>query len=120
MGDRIRNQENRGHINAEQNYKAYGDRGGIGDRSASLVELIGAERVSQRDYGYEGTLYVTEDGETYDNEYMNTHNPIRTGVNFYEVSNWRYNERKEMYEPVIRRIVMIKIRFTEYQLSLDL
>ena len=51
---------------------------------------------------------------------MNTHNPIRTGVNFYEVSNWRYNERKEMYEPVIRRIVMIKIRFIEYQLSLDL
>lgn len=120
MGNRICDQKNREHINAKQNYKAYRDRGSIGDRAASLTELIGVERVSRRDYGYEGTFYVTEDGETYDNEYMNTHNPIRTGVNFYEVSNWRYNERKEMYEPVIRRIVMIKIRFVEYQLSLEL
>lgn len=120
MGNRICNQKNRKHINAEQNYKAYKDRGGIGDRAASLTELIGVGRVSRRDYGYEGTFYITEDGETYDNEYMNTHNPIRTGVNFYEVSDWRYNERKKMYEPVIRRIVMIKIRFIEYQLSLEL
>lgn len=120
MGSRICNQENRKCTEEEQSYRAYKDRGGIGDRSASLIELIGAERVSRRDFEYEGTFYVTEDGETYDNEYMNTHNPIRTGVNFYEVSNWRYNERKEMYEPVIRRIVMIKIRFVEYQLSLDL
>lgn len=120
MGNRICNQKTREYIDAEQNYKAYGDRGGIGDRAASLIELIGTERVSQRDFGYEGTFYVTEDGETYDNEYMNNHNPIRTGVNFYEVSNWRYNEKKEIYEPIIRRIVMIKIRFVEYQLSLDL
>lgn len=118
MGDRIRDQKNREHTDAEQNYKAYRDRGGIGDRSSNLTELIGAERVSRRDYGYEGTYYVTKNGETYDNEYMNSHNPRRTGVNFYEVSNWRYNERKEIYEPVIRRIVMIEIR--EYQLSLDL
>lgn len=118
MGNRIRDQKNREYIDAKQNYKAYRDRGGIGDRSSSLTELIGVERVSRRDYGYEGTYYVTEDGETYDNEYMNTHNPRRTGVNFYEVSNWRYNEGKEMYEPVVRRIVMIEIR--EYQLSLDL
>ena len=120
MGSRICNQKNRKHTEEEQNYRAYKDRGGIGDRSDSLIELIGADRVSGRDYGYEGTFYVTEDGETYDNEYMNNHNPIRLGVNFYEVSNWRYNERKEIYEPVIRRIVMIKIRFIEYQLSLDL
>ena len=120
MGDGIRNQKSREHIDSEQNFKAYRDRGGIGDRSSNLTELIGAERVIRQDFEYEGTFYVTEDGETYDNEYMNTHNPIRTGVNFYEVSNWRYNERKEAYEPVIRRIVMIKIRFTEYQLSLEL
>ena len=118
MGNRIRDQKNRGYIDAEQNYKAYGDRGGIGDRSRNLVKLIGAERVSRRNYQYEGTYYVTEDGETYDNEYVNSHNPCKTGVNFYEVSNWRYNEGKGIYEPVIRRIVMIKMR--EYQLSLDL
>lgn len=118
MGNRICDQKNREYIDAEQNYKAYKNRGGIGDRSSNLVELIGAERVSQRDYEYEGTYYVTENGETYDNEYMNTHNPRRTGVNFYEVSNWKYNERKGIYEPVVRRIVMIKMR--EYQLSLDL
>lgn len=118
MGDRICNQKNRECIGTEQNYKAYGDRGGIGDRAENLVKLIGADRVSRRDYEYEGTYYVTENGETYDNEYMNSHNPYRTGINFYEVSNWRYNEGKGMYEPVIRRIVMIKMR--EYQLSLDL
>lgn len=118
MGNRICDQKNREHIDAEQNYKAYGNRGGIGDRSRNLVELIGAERVSRRNYEYEGTYYVTEDGETYDSEYMKSHNPRRTGVNFYEVSNWRYNERKEIYEPVVRRIVMIEMR--EYQLSMDL
>lgn len=120
MGSGICYQKNRKHTEEEQNYRAYKNRGGIGDRSASLTELIGVERVSRQDFGYEGTFYVTEDGETYDNEYMNTHNPIRTGVNFYEVSNWRYNEGKGTYEPVVRRIVTIKIRFIEYQLSLDL
>ena len=120
MGSRIYNQKDRRCPNEKQDFKAYKDRGGIGDRAENLIELIGAKRVSLQNYGYEGTFYVTEDGETYDNEYMNTHNPIRTGVNFYEVSNWRYNERKKMYEPVIRRIVMIKIRFVEYQLSLKL
>lgn len=118
MGNRIRDQKNREYTDTEQDYKAYRDRGGIGDRSSNLVELIGAERVSRRDYKYEGTYYVTEDGETYDNEYMNSHNPQRTGVNFYEVSNWRYNEEKGISEPIVRRIVMIKIR--EYQLSLEL
>lgn len=118
MGNRICNQKDRGYSEEKQTFKAYEDRGGIGDRSGSLTELIGLERVVRRDFGYEGTLYVTEDGETYDEEYVNTHNPPRTGVKFYEVSNWRYNKRKEIYEPVIRRIVMIKIQ--EIQLSLDL
>lgn len=118
MGNRIRNQKSREYINAKQNFKAYKDKGGIGDRASSLTELIGVERVVRQDFGYEGTFYVTEDGETYDDEYVDKHNPPRTGVKFYEVSNWRYNKRKEMYEPIVRRIVMIKIE--EIQLSMDL
>lgn len=118
MGNRICNQKNRGYTEAEQNFRAYKDRGGLGDRAANLTELIGVERASRRDFGYEGTFYVTEDGETYDEEYVNAHNPTRTGVKFYEVSNWRYNKKKEIYEPVIRRIVMIRIE--NNQLSLNL
>lgn len=118
MGNRICNPKNRKHINAEQNYKPYKDRGGIGDRSSSLTELIGVKRVTRQNFGYEGTYYVTEDGETYDDKYVDTHKPQRIGIPFYEVSNWRYNKEKEIYEPVIRRIVMIKIR--ETQQSLDL
>ena len=118
MGSRICNQKDREHPNTKQNYKAYKDRGGIGDRSSNLTELIGVKRVIRQDFGYEGTYYVTEDGETYDDKYVDTHNPRRTGVKFYEVSNWRYNRKKEIYEPVIRRIVMIEIN--ENQLSLDL
>lgn len=118
MGNRIRNQENRRYINTEQNFKAYKDRGGIGDRASNLTELIGAERVSRRDFKYEGTYYVTEDGETFDKKYVETQKPQRTGVNFYEVSNWMYNEKKQMYEPIIRRIVIIKN--TNIQLSLEL
>lgn len=118
MGKRIYNQKNRRHTKTEQNFRAYKDRGGIGDRSANLIELIGLERVSRQDFGYEGTFYITEDGEVYDTEYVNTHKPIKTGIKFYEVSDWRYNEGKEMHEPVIRRIVMIRIKDT--QLSLDL
>lgn len=118
MGSRIHNQKDRRHPNAKQDFKAYKDRGGIGDRAENLRELIGLERVVRQDFEYEGTYYVTEDGETYDDEYVDTHNPRRTGVKFYEVSNWRYNKRKEIYEPVIRRIVMIEIK--EIQLTLDL
>lgn len=118
MGNRICNQTDRRHPNAKQDFKAYKDRGGIGDRDERLRELIGLERVVRQDFGYEGTFYVTEDGETYDDEYVDTHNPRRTGVKFYEVSNWRYNKRKEIYEPVIRRIVMIEIK--EIQLTLEL
>lgn len=118
MGSGIYNQKNRRYYDAKQNFRTYKDRGGIGDRAESLRELIGLERTVLRDFGYEGTYYVTEDGETYDDEYVNTHSPRRTGVKFYEVSNWRYNEKKEIYEPIIRRIVMIEIK--EIQLTLDL
>lgn len=118
MGSRIRNPKNRKYTEEEQNYRAYKDRGGIGDRSNNLIELIGLERVSRQEFGYEGTFYVTEDGETYDKEYVDTHKPIRTGVKFYEVSNWIYDQRRELYIPTIRRIVMIRTKDT--QLSLDL
>ena len=118
MGRRICNQKNRRYTEAEQNFRTCKGRGDIGDRATNLIELIGLERVSRQEYEYEGTLYVTEDGETYSKEFVYTLNPTRTGVKFYEVSNWKYNEKKEMYEPIVRRIVMIKIEDT--QLSLDL
>lgn len=118
MGNRIFNQKDRKYPDTEQNYKAYKDRGGIGDRARNLTELIGVERAARQDFGYEGTFYVTEDGETYDDKYVETYKPRRTGVKFYEVSNWRYNKRKEIYEPIIRRIVMIEIK--EIQLTLEL
>lgn len=118
MENRIWNQESRRRIKTKQNNDTYNARGDIGDRSNNLVKLIGADRVSRRDYRYEGTYYMTENGEIYDNEYMNTHNPYRTGENFYEVVDWKYNEGKGIYEPIVRRVVMIKMR--EYQLSLNL
>lgn len=117
MGNRICNQEVRGHPKKKQNTDTYPTGRAIGDRSSNLVKLIGADRVSRREYIYEGTCYMTEDGEVYENKYMNTHNPYRIGV-IYEIVDWRYNEGKGIYEPVVRRIVMIKIR--EYQLSLNL
>lgn len=118
MENRIWNQESGRRVKTKQNTDTYPTGGAIGDRSSNLVKLIGADRVSRRNFKYEGTYYLTEDGELYDNEYMNCHNPYRTGVSFYEVVDWKYNEGKRIYEPVVRRIVMIKIR--EYQLSLDL
>lgn len=118
MENRIWNQESGRRVKTKQNTDTYPTGGAIGDRSDNLVKLIGADRVSRRNYGYEGTYYMTKDGEVYDNEYMNSHNPRRTGVSFYEVVDWKYNEGKGIYEPVVRRIVMIQMR--EYQLSLDL
>ena len=118
MGSRICNQKDRKYTEAEQNFRAYRDRGSIGDRAANLIELIGLERVSRQEYEYEGTFYVTEDGETYSKEFVYTLNPTRTGVKFYEVSNWKFNERKEIYEPIVRRIVMIKIEDTQLSLNL--
>lgn len=118
MGNRIRNQKNREYIDQKQDNKFTEGRGDIGDRSTNLIKLIGAEAVSKRNFRYEGTFYVTEDGETFDKEYVETQKPQRTGISFYEVSNWIYNERKQLYEPIIRRIVMIKN--TNTQLSMDL
>ncbi len=118
MGSRICNQKNRKYSDAKQNYKTYGDRGGIGDRSNNLTKLIGVKRVVQQNFEYEGTYYVTEDGEIYDDKYIDTHKPRRMGVPFYEVSDWRYNKGKGIYEPVIRRIVMIKIEATQQSLKI--
>lgn len=118
MENRVWDQEVRRKANAKQNTYTQNTRGYIGDRSNNLVELIGAERISRGDYKYEGTYYVTKDGETYDSKDMKTLNLRRTGVNFYEVANWEYNERKKLYQPIIRRIVIIEKR--EYQLALDL
>lgn len=117
MGDRICNQEAGMYLRTKQDTETC-CRGRIGNKSNNLVKLIGAERVSRREFQYEGTYYVTEDGETYDKKYVDTHKLPRTGVEFYEVSNQIYNERKQLYEPIVRRIVMIKN--TNNQLSLKL
>lgn len=117
MGNRICNQKAGGYPKKKQDVETY-SKGETGVRSNNLVKLIGAERVSRREFQYEGTYYVTEDGETYDKEYVNTHKLPRIGVNFYEVSDWIYNEKKQLHEPLIRRIVMIKN--TDIQLSLKL
>lgn len=118
MENRIRNQEPRRRIKTEQNTNTYPTGGDIGDRSSNLVKLIGADNVSRRNFKYEGTYYVTEDGELYDKEYVIAQKVQRTGVSFYEVVDWKYDERKKMYQPTIRRIVMIKN--TNTQLSLNL
>ena len=68
MASRIWNQEAGRDIGTKQNNDASRERGAIGDRSNNLVKLIGAERVSRRNFKYEGTYYVTEDGELYDKE----------------------------------------------------
>lgn len=118
MGDRIRNQKVGEHTDTEQNNKAHRVRGAVGDRSSNLVNLIGAERVSRRNFKYEGTYYITENGEIYDKRSVETLKLQKTGVSFYEVADWLYNESKQMFEPTIRRIVMIKN--TDIQLSLNL
>lgn len=119
MGNRICDQKSREYINQKQDNKFTKGRGDIGDRSTNLVKLIGVEAVSKRNYRYEGTFYVTEDGETFDKEYVDTQKPQRTGTNFYEVSNWIYNERKQLYEPIVRRIVMIKKTNTQLLLNYE-
>lgn len=118
MGDRICSQKVGEHTDTEQSNKAHRNRGAIGDRSSNLVNLIGAERVSRRNFKYEGTYYITENGEIYDKKYVETHKPQKTGVSFYEIADWLYNESKQMYEPTIRRIVMIKNTNTQLLLNL--
>jgi hypothetical protein len=117
MGNRICNQKSREYIDQEQDNKISKGRGYIGDRSTNLTKLIGTEAVFRQNFIYEGTFYVTEDGETFDKEYVDTQKPQKTGISFYEVSNWIYNEKKQLYEPIIRRIVIIKK--TDTQLSLN-
>lgn len=118
MDNRVWNQKAGRDINTKQNNAASRGRGAIGDRSNNLVKLIGAERVSRRNFKYEGTYYITEDGEICSKEYVETQKPQRTGVRFYEVADWLYNERKQMYEPTIRRIVIIKKNNTQLSLKL--
>lgn len=118
MENRVWNQESRRRVKTKQNTDTYTTGGDIGDRSNNLVKLIGAERVSRRNFKYEGTYYVTEDGELHSKEYVIAHKVQRTGVSFYEVTDWEYDERKRLYQPTIRRIVMIKN--TNTQLSLNL
>lgn len=118
MSNRIWNQKIRGNPNAKQIADTLNDRGCIGNKSSNLIKLIGAERVSRRDFKYEGTYYVTEDGEVYDKEYIISKKAQRTGASFYEVTDWEYNEGKKLYQPTIRRMVIIKNN--DNQLSLNL
>lgn len=118
MENRVWNQESRRHVKTEQNTDTYSTGGAIGDRSSNLVKLIGADNVSRRNFKYEGTYYVTEDGELYNKEYVIARKVQRTGVSFYEVVDWEYDEKKKLYQPTIRRIVIIKN--TNTQLSLNL
>lgn len=82
------------------------------------MKLIGAERVSRRGFKYEGTYYMTEDGKICSEEHVKTQKPQKTGVSFYEIADWKYNERKQLFEPTVRRIVIVKK--TNTQLSLNL
>lgn len=118
MENRVWNQKSGRRINTKQNTDTNRGRGDIGDRSSNLIKLIGAERVSQQNFKYEGTYYVTEDGELYDKKHVIAQKAQRTGVTFYEVVDWEYDEKKKLYQPTIRRIVMIKN--TNTQLSLNL
>ena len=118
MGNGICNQKVGRHIKTKQNTDAYLTGGAIGDRSSNLVKLIGAERVSRRNFKYAGTYYITEDGELYDKEYVIAQKVQRTGVSFYEVADWEFDEKKKLYQPTIRRIVIIKNKNTQLSLNL--
>lgn len=118
MENRVWNQKTGGDISTKQNNAASRGRRAIGDRSNNLVKLIGAERVSRRNFKYEGTYYITEDGEICSEEYVKTQKPQRTGVSFYEIADWTYNERKQLFEPTIRRIVTVKKNDTQLSINL--
>ena len=89
MANRIWNQEAGRDISTKQNNATSRGREAIGNRSNNLVKLIGAERVSRRNFKYEGTYYVTEDGELYDKERVIAQKVQRTGVSFYEITDYR-------------------------------
>lgn len=118
MENRVWNQKSGRCVKTKQNNDAYPTGGAIGGRSSNLVKLIGADNVSRRNFKYEGTYYVTENGELFDKEYVTAQKVQRTGVSFYEVVDWEYDEKKKLYQPTIRRIVIIKN--TNTQLSLKL
>lgn len=118
MENRIWDQEYRRRVKTKQNTDTYSTAGHLGGRSSNLVKLIGADNVSRRNFKYTGTYYVTEDGELYDKEYVTAQKAQRTGVSFYEITDWEYDERKKLYQPTIRRIVIIKNK--NLQLSLNL
>lgn len=118
MENRVWNQKAGRDINTKQNNDASRERRTIGDRDNNLVKLIGAKRVSQRNFKYEGTYYITEDGEICSKEHVETQKQQRTGVSFYEITDWTYNERKQMFEPTVRRIVIVKKNSTQLQLNL--
>lgn len=118
MENRVWNPKVGRRVKTKQNTDTYPTGGAIGDRSSNLVKLIGADNVSRRNFKYEGTYYVTEDGELYDKEHVIAKKVQRTNISFYEITDWEYNERKKLYQPTIRRIVMIKN--TNTQLSLNL
>lgn len=118
MANRTWNQEAGRNISTKQNNDASDRRRAIGNRSNNLVKLIGAERVSRRSFKYEGTYYITEDGEICSKEYVETQKPQRTGVSFYEIADWTYNERKQLFKPTVRRIVIVKKNNTQLSLNL--
>lgn len=118
MENRVWNQESRRRVRTKQNTDTYNGRGYIGDRSSNLVKLIGAERVSRRNFKYEGTFYITEDGVLHDKKLINIRKIRKTSINYYEVTDWEYDERNSLYRPTIRRIVAIK--GIDTQLSLNL
>lgn len=118
MENRSWNQKAGRDINTKQNNDASRERGAIGDRSNNLVKLIGAERTSKRNFKYEGTYYITEDGEICSKEYVETQKPQRTGAGFYEIADWTYNKRKQLFEPTVRRIVIVKKNNTQLSLNL--
>ena len=82
------------------------------------MKLIGAKRVSRRSFKYEGTYYITEDGEICSKEYVETQKPQRTRVSFYEITDWTYNEKKQLFEPTVRRIVIVEKNNTQLSLNL--
>ena len=60
MANRDCNQKVGKNINTKQNTNTYRDRGYIGDRSTNLIKLIGAERVSRRNFKYALPTYYKQ------------------------------------------------------------
>lgn len=118
MENRVWNQKSRKGVGTKQNTNTHCDDRYIGDRSSNLIKLIGAERVSRRNFKYEGTFYITEDGEIHDKKLINVRKIRKTSISYYEITDWEYDERKEQYKPTIRRIVAIKGRNTQLSLNL--